>query len=159
MESSSSRLFVCARCNCLTQICRRCDHGQIYCSKACSSLARTLHHRDADRRYQQSRQGRFTHAARSRRYRLRLKERQKVTDQGSAPKASDVPLAVDSMGPLLSVVEVTRIELRPTRGLCAVCRTPLGSWVRQGFLRSGHRYRLDRGSGLHDDRRRHRRKD
>ncbi|NBS17805.1 MAG: hypothetical protein EBT06_13540 [Gammaproteobacteria bacterium] len=93
------------------------------------------------------------HAARSRRYRLRLKEQKKVTDQGSAPKALDVPLAVDSTRHFLRAVEATRIEHPLPSVLCAVCRTPLGPWVRQGFLRSGYRYRLDRGSGLHDDRR------
>ena len=159
MELLSSRFFLCARCTRQTQICRRCDHGQIYCSPACSSSARADHHRDADRRYQRSRQGRFTHAARSRRYRLRLKERKKVTDQGSITKGPNDPLAVDSTCPFLSAVGATRIESPSPRTLCAICRTPLGPWVRDGFLRSGYRYRLDRGSGLHDDRRRHRRKD
>ncbi|HFX6065141.1 TPA: hypothetical protein ACIE75_005504, partial [Klebsiella pneumoniae] len=82
---NSTRFFQCARCGAEVLICRSCDHGQIYCAGGCSEEARRSSVKQAGRRYQSSRQGRFAHAERSRRYR----ERKKVTHQGSIVTAVD----------------------------------------------------------------------
>jgi len=81
MELAPPRMFGCTRCQTQVFICSDCDRGQIYCGTACSRTARAQHHREADRRYQQSRKGRFTHAARARRYRRRQKAAHNVTDR------------------------------------------------------------------------------
>jgi len=74
----SLRLIICVRPDCqqLFFLCRGCDRGQRYCSRACAGHARRVTLRGAGRRYQQSRPGRFRHAARQARYRAR---REKVT--------------------------------------------------------------------------------
>ncbi len=65
----TARLFNCARCRCQVAICNRCDRGNIYCSPRCSQRARYESQRAAGRRYQNTFQGRLTHAERQRRYR------------------------------------------------------------------------------------------
>ena len=68
-------------------LCRRCDRGDRYCSRACARQARHATLRAASRRYQQSRRGRGYHAARQARYRRRRDPREKVTHQTSpAPR-------------------------------------------------------------------------
>ncbi|MCU0921720.1 MAG: hypothetical protein MUF16_15530 [Burkholderiaceae bacterium] len=142
---------MCARCRTQVLLCSRCDRGQRFCGRACSRAARLESRRAAARRYQRSRAGRMTHAARSRRWRQRRRERQQrtcgeaaaldggvidfVTHQGSPTPAEDAPLtfgvdlaaAVDGGVPLPSVMR------------CRRCGAPLSRWVRQGFLRHGMR--------------------
>jgi hypothetical protein len=79
-EEDTGRFFLCERCRSQVLICRCCDRGQIYCAAGCARIARTERRRDVARRYQTSRNGRFAHAARSRRYRAR---RNIVTHHGS----------------------------------------------------------------------------
>ncbi|OLC12338.1 MAG: hypothetical protein AUH29_16285 [Candidatus Rokubacteria bacterium 13_1_40CM_69_27] len=50
-------------------LCRHCDRGDRYCSGTCAERARRTSLREAGRRYQHSRRGRFRHAARQARYR------------------------------------------------------------------------------------------
>ena len=154
----SCRLYTCAGCQSLVLICRRCDRGHQYCGKACSSAARRRHHNDSDRRYGQSMKGRFSSATRSRRYRQTHRPEKNVTDQGSEPRASDVPLASDS--------EVTlerghsgdvRIVVIPLSGLCTLCRVPIGAWARTGYLRSESKIRIDQRHSHRDHRKRSRR--
>ena len=52
-------------------LCRRCDHGNIYCSRSCGGTARQHSQRLGGRRYQNSRRGRHKHARRQRHYRER----------------------------------------------------------------------------------------
>jgi hypothetical protein len=135
MELSPPRMFICARCQTLVLICSRCDRGRIYGGPACSSASRTQNHRAAERRYQQSRKGRFTHAARSRRYRLRRQAQQIVTDQGSPPPVPDVPLRVAAgiaAQPRRQASSVTAMGRSP---ICFFCGAPTREWVRRGFLR------------------------
>ncbi|CAE6876637.1 hypothetical protein R69746_08817 [Paraburkholderia aspalathi] len=84
---STGRLLVCARCRAQVLICGPCDRGNRYC-RDCTKEARRVSVREAGRRYQRSRRGRFAHAARSRRHRARRKI---VTHHGSpAPPANDL---------------------------------------------------------------------
>jgi hypothetical protein len=75
------RVFTCGRCGIEVAICRRCDRGHRYCSRACSQEARRASMRRASAVYQQTRRGKLNHAARMRRSRQRRV--QKVTHQGS----------------------------------------------------------------------------
>lgn len=69
-------------CGALFWICRHCDRGHRYCSDRCRAKARREQRRAANRRHQQSPEGRLDHRDRQRAYRKRL-ARARVTDQGS----------------------------------------------------------------------------
>ena len=90
---STGRLFVRVCCRTQVLICSHCDRGQIYCAAHCAQAARSHSIREAGKRYQTSRRGRFTHAERSRRYRARQKN---VTHQGSLALARDDLLVVNA---------------------------------------------------------------
>ena len=75
-----------AECHAVFFLCSRCDRGQRYCSVACRQQARCRQRRRANRRYQQSPEGRLDHRDRQRRYRRRRAQRASqasVTDQSS----------------------------------------------------------------------------
>jgi len=82
---SVGRMFLRARCRERTVLCSRCDHGQIYCGKSCSSAARVEAQRAAGQRYQSSGIGRINHIERTRRWRLRQKEQRGDNAQGADP--------------------------------------------------------------------------
>jgi hypothetical protein len=71
-------------------ICSHCFRSQRYCSDACRSEARRLQRRAANRRHQQSPEGRLDHRDRQRAYRHRLA---RVTDQSSLEPSSYVMMA------------------------------------------------------------------
>jgi len=78
------RQRVCLASNCQATffLCSRCDRGQRYCSPACRQQARLHQRRCANRRHQQSPEGRLDHRDRQRDYRRR-QAAARVTDQGS----------------------------------------------------------------------------
>lgn len=115
------RTFLCARCRDRVVICARCDRGQVYCANGCAGYARRAAQREAGRRYQQSRDGRFAHAERNRRYRLRRKN---VTHQGSPPTAPDGQLAAEPVS-----------AGTPALSHCHWCGCPCSAFLRQRFLR------------------------
>jgi len=145
-----ARLFVCARCRTHVRLCSRCDRGQRYCGRTCSRAARHDSRREAARRYQRSRAGRLAHAARSRCWRQRRRERERacregtaldggainfVTHQGSATQPAGAPLAAER-----STVAVCEANTPTTvTARCRRCAAPLSPWIRQGFLRHGAR--------------------
>ena len=122
MGDEPARRFLCARCRAPTLVCSRCDRGQIYCATGCAAVVRQQSQRDAGRRYQCSRPGRFMHAARTQSWHERqallavsaprsvmatpqsvmatpqsvMATPQSVTHQGSPLPASDAVLAVPS---------------------------------------------------------------
>jgi hypothetical protein len=116
MRDVPARRFVCARCRAPVLVCSHCDRGQIYCAAGCAATARRQSQRDAGRRYQDSLPGRFHHAARTQRWRVRQAAlamstpmpaattvapaaAQSVTHQGSPLGASDAVLAAPSSMP------------------------------------------------------------
>ena len=128
---SSARLYNCARCRCQVVICSHCDRGNIYCGKRCSESARRQSRREAGRRYQKTRRGRFAHAARQRRYRRR--RRAKVTHQGSPPDGSDETLPAESRKPARGSEEPGAV---PSDGIrCCFCGRVCSHFLRQSFLR------------------------
>lgn len=128
----SYRLFNCGRCRKQTKICPRCDRGQIYCEKSCSEASRREKQREAGRRYQRSRRGRFKHAARQQRYRERQAE--KVTHQGPPDR------------PERSIVRPTEADEEPTRAAdvvsCDFCGRVCRPFARLVPLRVRRRTRL-----------------
>ena len=91
-------------CRTVFYLCRHCDRGQRYCSRRCREKSRRLQRREANRRYQQSPEGRLDHQDRQKAYRLRQRQAG-VTDQGST-----VPFSCGRMGApqWLPSIEVTR---------------------------------------------------
>jgi len=142
----TARLYLCARCRRQRVICRTCDRGQRYCGADCAQAARSATQRAAGVRYQDSRAGRFTHAARQRRYRAR---QNKVTHQGSPSQAAGVSLRA-SVSP---AAVPTRALFAASVLLCAICGRACAPHLRRDFLRcvgerhSIHPRRIPRPSG------------
>jgi hypothetical protein len=113
-------------------LCRRCDRGQRYCSPRCREKALRLQRREANRRYQQSPEGREDHRDRQREYRKR--QRARVTDKSSLRVSPCVNLTVP---PPREPMEATPAsDLRPSAGaavrtgwvVCQICGRR-GRWV------------------------------
>jgi hypothetical protein len=103
-------------------ICTCCDRGQRYCSAACRSHARRRRHRAANRRHQQSAEGRLDHRDRQRAYRCR-RPRRRVTDQGSQAEISPPP-SESGKAVTMPVLAPLRVRPRERRGnglRCMVC--------------------------------------
>jgi hypothetical protein len=128
---SSARVFNCARCQRQVVICSHCDRGNIYCGKRCSQSARRQSRREASRRYQRTRRGRFAHAARQRRYRQR--RRAKVTHQGSPPLVPDETLPAESRTSARRNEVPAGVAGDDIR--CHFCGRVCSHFLRQSFLR------------------------
>lgn len=165
MGDEPARRFLCARCRAPALVCSRCDRGQIYCATGCAAVARLQSQRDAGRRYQCSRPGRFMHAARTQRWRERqallavppagsaLATPQSVTHQGSPSPASGAVLvavptpvaaAAVSAPPAQPCTTITSssasspaatLPLSLSAWRCHWCYTPCAARVRLDFLR------------------------
>ncbi len=119
-------------------LCSRCDRGQRYCGPACRRQARLRQHREANRRYQQSPEGRLDHRDRQQQYRER-RCRARVTDQGSilsACSASSPGGAVEAtppevQKPVAVVVFPPWPERRPALRLCCRVCGRMGRFIEQ----------------------------
>ncbi len=131
MGDEPARRFLCARCRAPALVCSRCDRGQIYCATGCAAVARLQSQRDAGRRYQCSRPGRFMHAARTQRWRERqallavplagseMATPQSVTHQGSpSPTLDAVLLAVPTPVAAAAVPDVVAAASAPPAQPC-----------------------------------------
>ena len=154
----SCRLFTCAACHSLVFICRACDRGNIYCGKPCATKARRLHHRKSNQRYGRSRKGLFSSAARSKRYRSKQRIEKNVTDQGSRPQSANAPLTTNPEPTLVlgdsGDIRIKSVSFSP---VCTLCKVPVGTWMRTGYLRSEPDIRLDQRRSHRDHRKRTRR--
>ena len=123
-----ARLFLCLRCCTQTTLCSGCDHGQIYCSRLCSHLARQQSLRATRARYQNTPKGRRHHAAAQARYRARLKK--KVMDHGSPLVASNALLFSLENKPQKQIN-----HLATATPCCRLCGKCISAWFRNDFLR------------------------
>lgn len=140
VRRKAHRLFTCAQCGCLTQICTSCDRGQRYCGPTCRRQARKQQQHEAGYHYQRSERGRQQHAARQRAYYARQAEAQRSRCSADAPSASSSdPQSSSSLLPT-GLAEV--VEQKPTQGnrskrsrrpKCLVCGK-CSSWLRRRFL-------------------------
>lgn len=128
---STGRFFLCGRCRAQVLLCSHCDRGQIYCGNGCSKVARRRSLQAAGRRYQRSRRGRFAHAERSRRYRLRRKI---VTHQGSPAPEPEGLLPLPSEGTANPPVFIA-FPPPTTAWHCHRCGRRCAEFVRLGFRR------------------------
>src|SRR5215208_7878654 len=90
----SLRFVTCTWCGQVFFLCRWCDDGDRYCTRACSTSGRRESIQAAGRRYQRTEAGRAQHAARHQRY-LERREAAKVTHQ----TAEKLPEAVEVVAP------------------------------------------------------------
>ena len=109
---NAARLFNCASCGRQVVLCRRCDHGNIYCSRPCSGRARRRSVRLAGQRYQNSRRGRHKHAERQQRYRERRRVRA-PEDGRRMQKVTHHPLTRSPRRPVLAGTPARRSGTRP----------------------------------------------
>ena len=137
-QCRSARLFLCARCRVQTKICSYCDRGQVYCND-CAAPARQEAQREASERYQLSRQGRFKHAARQRRYRERKRlENEKVTHQGCS-NSIDVLQPQSSLLPENEAVnQRALIKDKEVIIICDCCNKGCSPFLRRDFLVPGY---------------------
>ena len=136
------RLRVCrgSECHAVFFLCSHCDRGHRYCSLHCRQQARLRQRRCANRRYQQSPEGRLDHCDRQRRYRER-RAQARVTGHSSL---SIICSALSAGGPSKStsskVPDRSRIaalpywpQARPVRWpCCRICGRPgllLEGWL------------------------------
>lgn len=88
--------IICKECRALFFICPSCYRGHCYCGDVCRDKARRRQLREANRRHQQSKEGRLDHWDRQRAYLERKAQAHFVTDQSSqAQSASGKVVAVE----------------------------------------------------------------
>jgi hypothetical protein len=127
-----ARLYYCALCHCQVSICSDCDRGNIYCNQGCAEKSRQITLREAGKRYQQSYRGKQKHAARQKRYRIRLQQQtKKVTHQGS--KKIAVAACLSEPAKTVKSEEITR---RPAAH-CHFCGECIPEFLRTDYLRHG----------------------
>jgi hypothetical protein len=119
-------------CGAVFYLCPHCDRGQRYCSFRCREKSRRLQRREANRRHQQSPEGRADHRDRQREYRKR--QRARVTDQSSLRSSPCVNLTVlPSPAPVEAPPAVgfrpsSRAEIHAGWVVCQICGRR-GRWV------------------------------
>ena len=130
----SARIYHCALCHQQVVLCRRCDFGNIYCLEGCSDRARKRKRQEANRRYQQSRRGRFNAARRQADYRRRQRQKR----QSLSGSKEIVTYQGSELGESRSLMEETRrtfdnSSLRANL-TCHGCGCRLDRFLRRGFL-------------------------
>lgn len=108
-------------CRAVFWICRSCFRGQSYCSLHCRIKARRQQLRAANRRYQQSSEGRLDHRDRQRAYRRRLLDR--VTDHGRSRLQSSARISAPMLGHLqiATTVDLAASRIRHVFLVCSIC--------------------------------------
>ena len=97
----SLRMVTCALCTMIFYLCRRCDHGNRYCAKACRALARTRVLRLAQRTYRRTPDGRKRAAQRQTRFRdLRKQSRLQIVTHPTPPPVAAAVELLDSLHPV-----------------------------------------------------------
>jgi len=127
-------MFACARCGAQVLVCSRCDRGQRYCGGDCARKARRESLREAGRRYQDGRAGRFAHARRARRYRQRRHQQKIVTHHGSQALGKEATVAA---GPHAAQEAAAGDGAAPVAWHCHWCERNCAPLLRRGFLRHG----------------------
>jgi hypothetical protein len=129
--TKSARLFFCSLCRAQVVVCSDCDRGQIYCGSSCARSGRVTSLRLANRRYQQTRQGRINHARRQQRYRQRQQAlSKKVTYQGSKKRHHH-----DLLSSQPRQAKKPRLVLEKNEIYCHFCHQPVCLYLRNDFLR------------------------
>ncbi len=137
--NDTARIFNCVRCQRQTIICTYCDRGNIYCGSLCARQSRTQNHRIANQIYQKTFRGKQQHSVRQCAYRLRQK--QKVTDHGSA---------LISQNDLLPATENDTKKIMLEKTHCHFCKRIISPYLRNGYLRYYIRHQKNNLMRLND---------
>lgn len=137
----SARFFLCALCHKQCVVCRSCDRGQRYCSKACSEIRRKELQRESNQRYAATRAGRHNNAKRQSDSRARERAKKDdvaeiVTDQGSADLEQTDTLERDRSDSINKPKSHQPTDMRCH--FCSQCCDPL---LRSDFLSPAQRHR------------------
>jgi len=132
MPMQTARIYNCAHCHTLVTICSCCDRGNLYCGDICAALSRKTSLHLANKRYQNTYQGKLNHAAAQKRYVSRLKNSlQKMTDHGSQPPHNILILLM-----LIVAARISAVEQNPVNIYCDFCGCKCSDYLRNNFLRS-----------------------
>ena len=147
---ASYRLFRCAHCWRIVQVCRSCDRGQRTCSVACGVPRRREQLQRAARRYQDSEKGRAANAERQRRWRTRKASGQqpegRVTHRSPNSTASGPPapqIGHDGAAKPSIVAQRSKRPLAPHRtsiGQCTLCLGDTGPFATYSLPKPGGGY-------------------
>jgi hypothetical protein len=132
-----------AACFAVFFICQHCDCGQRYCSVACQSQAYRKQRRAANRRHQQSEEGRLDHRDRQRQYRCRRRARNdSLSTSEAATSVTDEPSPTI---PFPAKIQLWEAEPQPapTQLYCRICGRasrfinpfPRHSWIQKKIQR------------------------
>lgn len=125
---SSARLYHCAKCHAQVMICQNCDRGNRYCFEGCAAKARVESFKRASEKYRLTRQARLDNAARQKAFRLRQK--QKVTHQGSQQSPTHDVLLNTTNKPD-KTTKTTKLSTSP---ICHHCGCPCSHFLRLNFI-------------------------
>ena len=114
-------------CGAMFHIYHSCYQGQVYCGDRCRQKTRRQQRREANRRHQQSQEGRLDHRDRKRDYRERCRRR--VTDHTSAgcARSGNIKKPSKETGVSMPLVEEFHDQPRferhqaPLRPACILC--------------------------------------
>ncbi len=124
----TSRMYQCLHCHRQVSICRKCDHGNIYCGPICAAFARKKSLKLAGARYQATLNGKRHHAARQPRY--LMNHQKKMTHHTSLVTPLCVPIQLLENKP-----KKVEIGHQGTALTCWFCKKPVSVWIRNDFLR------------------------
>lgn len=149
----TARLYLCAHCREQVLLCSECDHGQRYCSRACSNMSRRERRRETVRRYQRSERGRRNHVARTASWRARRRAQRQASAGGEIPVVTHMgrhPTSVDALLPACETpstcdfsvltesagdTALASLEVAPVAALvCRRCKRAVRPEVRLDFL-------------------------
>jgi len=108
-----------APCGMVFYICRCCDRGQRYCSSHCRQKARREQRRQANRRHQDSDDGRLDHRDRQKAYRRRHPKKS-VTDHTSVPT------------PYCATINSEKVLIAKQGSISCFVPSPTGNYSRAG---------------------------
>lgn len=113
-------------CRTVFYLCCHCDRGQRYCSPRCRQKSRRQQRREANRRHQQSEEGRLDHRDHQRHYRQRQAQA-RVTDQGCVPPLACGRMTVPALLPPIEALPWPEIppsalaDREPGWVVCQIC--------------------------------------
>jgi len=117
------RLCVGVDCRAIFYICCCCDRGHRYCGDRCRQKARRQQRCQANRKHQQSPDGKADHRDRQREYRKRRARKESVTDQSSPCRvpSGTIATATPIQAPQASRVGSSRLMSAIRWVVCIIC--------------------------------------